>query len=116
MNKLEKELNDLSIDFENDKDKKYYFTHEDPDEVLDAKFFQNPIEKCQSNPNSKIGYAYHPDMELHKAPASHCERPERVRAIDYHLDKTKLKSYLKHITVEEVNPKHIEYVHNSEYV
>ena len=113
---MKEEFSNLSIDFEQDKDRHYYFTTEDPDEVTDEHFFKNPVQKCESNPNSKIGYAYHPDMQLHKNKETHCERPERIRAIDYQLDKSKLKSYLNHITVDEANEDHAKYVHDQEYL
>ena len=83
--------------------------------MSDLEFFKNPVEPCPSNSKSKIGYAYHPDMELHKDKNDHCERPERTRSIDYQLNKSKLKSYLNHITVDEADENIAQYVHNEKY-
>ena len=71
---------------------------------------------CKSDPKSKIGYAYHSDMELHACSYDHCERPNRVKCIDYWLNKTKLKEKLFHIEFNECNDAEIiKLVHSQEY-
>ena len=63
-----------------------------------------------------MGYAYHSDMELHVCAYDHCERPNRVKCIDYWLNKTKLKEKLFHIEFNECNDAEIiKLVHSQEY-
>ncbi len=55
-------------------------------------------------------------MMLHKAESDHCERPERIKSIEYHLKKMKLKDKLFLIDVEECDDKIPLYLHDEEYI
>lgn len=47
--------------------KEYYFSTKEPEQIEDELFFKDCVyEETSGDNNSKIGYAFHPDMLLHK--------------------------------------------------
>lgn len=64
----------------------------------------------------KTAFVYHPDYLLHDAGAMHPERPDRLRAIMAHLEKTGLLEELHRITPEPADEIWLNRVHPPEYV
>ncbi|MFQ5913065.1 MAG: histone deacetylase [Nitrospinota bacterium] len=64
----------------------------------------------------KTAFVYHPDYLLHDAGRTHPERPERLRAIVGHLEKTDLLENLLRITPEPADEKWITRIHPADYV
>ncbi len=65
---------------------------------------------------ASVAYVSHPDYELHVQGPMHPERPERVTAINSHLETTDLWSRLHPVTPEPAPIETIESVHDPAYV